>query len=42
MKTLAVMMAVFIGLALFTREFNWKTRALLICSLIGMVIVLSR
>lgn len=42
MKTLAVTMAAFIVLAVFVREVNWKARALLICALIVVVIVLSR
>ncbi len=42
MTTLAVVMGAFVVLAMFVRQFNWKTRALLLCTLIAMVIVLSR
>lgn len=42
MKTLAVVMAMFVALALATREFNWKTRALLISIIVTMMFMLSR
>lgn len=42
MKTLSVIMAVFLVLALFAREMNWKTRGLLLVAIITMVIMLSR
>lgn len=42
MKTLAAIMAVFLVLALFAREMNWRTRGLLMGAIIVMVIVLSR
>jgi len=42
MKTLAVVMAAFVVLALVTREFNWKTRVLLIGVIVAMMFMLSR
>ena len=42
MKTLAALMAAMVVLALFTREFNWKARALLLGAIIAMLVMLSR
>ena len=42
MKTLAVVMATFVVLAMVTKEFTWKTRVLLIGVIVAMMFMLSR
>lgn len=42
MKTLAGLMAAMVVLALTTRTFTWKTRALLLAAIVGMLILLAR
>ena len=42
MKSLGALMAAMVVLALITRTYTWKTRALLLAAIIGMLIVLMR
>ena len=42
MKTISAFIAAIIVLALITREFNWKARALFLGTIIVMLIVLAR
>jgi hypothetical protein len=42
MKTIAVMLAIILTIALFAREFNWRTRGLVFAALVAMTIVLMR
>jgi DNA-binding ferritin-like protein len=42
MKTLAVMLAVILIIALVTREFNWRVRGLLFLALVAMTFMLMR
>lgn len=42
MKSIAAVMGVILMLALFTREFNWKARGLMIAAIIAMIVLLMR
>ncbi len=42
MKTIAIMLAIILAIALFARDFNWRVRGLLFAALVAMTIVLIR
>jgi hypothetical protein len=37
MKTISAMLGVILALALFTRQFNWKARGLLIAAIVAII-----
>jgi hypothetical protein len=37
MKSISAILGIILALALFTREFNWKARGLLIAAIVAMI-----
>ena len=42
MTTISIALGVILILALFAREFNWRTQAIILVTLVGMIVMLIR